>query len=451
MTNNKSSVGVLGAGISGLATAYALVRKGIDVTIYEQEDQAGGSIRTGRSGGWLLEYGPNTLMVRSDTVWNLIDELGLNTEVQEASRIASKRFIVKNGMPKPLPMSLKDFLTTDLLSASAKLRLFKEPFISGEDKDDESIADFIQRRLGKEVLDYAINPFVAGIYAGDPKKLSVKHTFNMLFELEQQYGSISWGMLKRDRKTSAKKSLISFTDGLQTLADKLAEKLDHSLKLNHRISRLQPSGNKWEVHFHNHDSVLHDALISCLPAHVLSNVMNEENEASPAGKLENITYAPMSVLHLGYEKSQISHPLDGFGMLVPEVEEFEILGALFSSSLFPGRAPDGHALLTVFVGGSRYPELAHLSKEELVEKVQLELDRLLAISGTPTFTAHTYWKEAIPQYEVGYDTYLATMEKIEEENRGLFITGNIRGGVSVPDCITGGFETAEKAVSLLKG
>lgn len=451
MTNNKSSVGVLGAGITGLCAAYLLAGKGIDVTVYEQSDVAGGSIRTEKSGDWLTEQGPNTLMVRTEKVWELIEELELNSELLEANKEARKRFIVKDGVPKPLPMSLWDFISTDLLSASAKFRLFKEPFISGVDKADESIAAFIKRRFGKEVLDYAVNPFVAGIFAGDPERLSLKQTFNKLYELEKKYGSVTKGMLKSDKKSSARKALISFKDGLQALPRRLTAKLGNSLKQKHRVGQLRYSDNKWGLQFHDRDPSEHDVIISCLPAYVLSEVLQSDKATSYAENLKEIPYAPMSVIHLGYKKEQVQHALDGFGLLVPEVEDFEILGTLFSSSLFPGRAPANHALLTTFIGGSRYPELAHLDKEELVEKAHLELDRLLGISGTPVYTGHTYWKQAIPQYEVGYDTYLDAMQKTEDHFPGLFITGNIRSGVSVPDCITNGLETAEKAVSLLKG
>lgn len=442
---------MLGAGITGLCAAYNLYRQGIDVTVYEKRGMAGGSIRTEQTGDWLTEHGPNTLMVRTKKVWDLIDELDLNSAIQEANREARKRFIVKDGVLKPLPMSLWDFITTDLFSASAKIRLFKEPFIRSGDKDDENVAAFTERRFGKEMVDYAINPFVAGIFAGDPQKLSIKHTFNKLFELEQNYGSVTKGMLKNDRKSSARKALISFEGGLKTLPQKLSEKLGNSLKLNHSIGQVRYSGEKWQLHFHDRDPAEHDIIISCLPAHALSSVMQEAQAASLSEKLKEIPYAPMSIIHLGYKKDQVRQALDGFGLLVPEVEDFRILGTLFSSSLFPGRAPADHALLTTFIGGSRYPELAHLEKEELLEKVQLELDRLLRISGTPVHTGHTYWENAIPQYEVGYDTYLKAMKKAESNFPGLFITGNIRGGVSVPDCITNGLETAEKAVSLLKG
>ena len=451
MTNGKTSVALLGAGISGLSTAYALSKKGVNVTVYEQSSEAGGSIRTGQKDGWLIEHGPNTLMVRSKEIWNLLGELGLKSEILEANRNAKKRFIVRNGKPLPLPGSILGFLRTGLFSGSAKLRLFKEPFINPGNKEDESIADFVSRRLGKEILDYAINPFVAGIFAGDPQKLSLKHTFSMLYELEQEHGSLSKGMIKKRKGSSGKKALISFKKGLQRLPQALHNELGESVCLNHRITALKFSESRWQLQFQNGKSAEHDIVISCLPAHSLSEIMQGEKPANTIGRLEKIPYAPMSVLHLGYKSEKIQHPLDGFGMLVPEVEDFEILGALFSSTLFEGRAPDNHSLLTVFMGGARNPELAHQSKDELVEKAQLELDQLLGVSGTPEFVNHTYWKHAIPQYEVGYESYLKTMQEAERKFNGFFLAGNIRNGVSVPDCIGNGLETAEKVALFING
>lgn len=451
MTNDNTSVAILGAGISGLSTAYALSKKGVRVTVYEKNSEAGGSIRTDHKDGWLIEHGPNTLMVRSKEIWNLLEELELESNILEANRKAKKRFIVKNGEPLTLPGSLMGFLRTGLFSGKAKLRLFKEPFINPGNKTDECIADFVRRRLGKEILDYAINPFVAGIFAGDPQKLSVKHTFGKLYELEQEYGSLSKGMLKKRKSRAGKKALISFKKGLQALPQALHDKLGESVQLNHRITALKYSESSWQLQFQNGNRAEHDIIISCLPAHCLSTIMQQENTTHITDRLGKIPYAPMSVLHLGYRNENIHHPLDGFGMLVPEVEDFKILGALFSSTLFPGRAPENHSLLTVFLGGARNPDLAHQPKDELIEKAQLDLNQLLGIYGTPEFVNHTYWKQAIPQYEVGYDDYLKIMKEAEEEYKGLFLTGNIREGVSVPDCIGNGLETAEKVALLING
>ena len=191
----------------------------------------------------------------------------------------------------------------------------------------------------------------------------------------------------------------------------------------------------------------HDCIISTLPAHTLPSIFDIET----FGDLADLPYAPLSVLALGFKTEQIDHPLDGFGMLIPEVENDHLLGCLFSSTLFPGRAPEGHQLLTCFIGGARNPELALKSQEKLQEITLKELNKLLGITGKPTFAHHKQWQKAIPQYEVGYNHVLSVIKEIEKEYRGLYLGGNFRGGVSVPDCISSGFETAQKVDSYLKG
>lgn len=448
---NKRTAGVLGAGITGLTVARTLSQKGIAVTLYEQGDTVGGAIQSRQSDGWLMELGPNTIMVRSPKIWELLDEVGLNEQILEAGSTAKKRFIVHDGKMKALPMSPADFITTGIFSAKAKLRLFKEPFISASEQE-ENIAEFVERRLGKEILDYAVNPFVGGIFAGDPQKLSLRHTFPKLHEFEKKHGSLTRGLFRRDKKKTVRKALISFRNGLEALPNALHEQLGDTVKLKQKVSSIRRSGHKLELYFEDGGIAKHDAVISTIPLPQLASCFSESNSSASklTGELSTVSYAPLSVLHLGYRKEQLRHPLDGFGMLVPEKENYNLLGALFSSSLFPGRAPEGHRLLTCFIGGSRNPELARLPKDELVEKAQADLDQLLGIRGKPEMVRHTFWEKAIPQYEVGYGSYLKKMDELESEYKGLFLSGNFRGGVSVPDCISGGFETAEKAALFLE-
>lgn len=447
--NDDVSVGVLGAGISGLTVAHALQREGISTVVYEKSDEVGGAIQTAESEGWLVEEGPNTLVVKSREVWQLLTDLGLDDRMITASEIAKKRFIVKNGRPVAIPMSLGKFLTTPLISTAAKLRLFKEPFIPASDKDDESVASFIKRRIGQQPLDYGINPFVSGIYAGDPEKLSVKHTFPTLWELEQQYGSLVTGLFKKERpKNKPKRAMISFRGGNQALPKTLAHSLNGAVKTSATISSAAKQKNKWIVSGNSSDrsfEAQHDCLVSTLPTYLLADIF----DSGLFTDFAEIPYAPISVLGLGFKASQVAHPLDGFGMLIPEVENFKTLGVLFSSTLFPGRAPDDHVLLTCFIGGARNPEAAGYPKEKLIDLVTSELGSLLDIQLPPVFTHHKHWEKAIPQYPVGYDHFLSVMGTIEEQNRGLYLEGNFRGGVSVPDCITSALETSQKVLSFL--
>jgi len=445
------SVGILGAGISGLSIAYALEKAGIPITVYERSAEVGGAIHSVEKNGWLIEEGPNTLMIKSREVWDLLDDLGLEREIVEANKVAKKRFVVKDKNPVAIPMSAGNFLTTPLISAGAKLRLFKEPFVKASDQEDESVAEFIKRRIGRQPLDYGVNPFVSGIYAGDPKKLSIKHTFSALWDLEQQYGSIMKGMLKRGRTESRpKRAMISFQKGNQVLPKAMAKALKHPVKTSYTISSIKKSKDAdWVITGTSPDKAFearHQCLVSTLPTYVFGELFEPEF----VGELAHLPYAPVSVLGLGFNADHIDHPLDGFGVLIPEVENFNTLGALFSSTLFPNRAPKEHELLTCFIGGARNPELARKSTKKLSEIVLDELSRLIGIRGEPVFQHQKYWQKAIPQYTVGYDRYLAAMNKIEGQNPGLYLQGNFRKGVSVPDCISSGFETAQDVLSFLK-
>jgi len=450
MTNKKTAVGILGGGITGLTTAYALAQKGIASTVYEQHPEVGGAIRSISENGWLVEEGPNTLMVKSQAVWDLLDKLELSSQMVEANKKSKKRYVVKNGKPVALPTSLGSFISSPLLSVGAKLRLFKEPWMPRSVKHDESIATFISRRLGKQPLDYAVNPFVSGIYAGDPKQLSVKHTFGTLWEMEQEHGSLIKGMLKKKRpKQRPKRALISFRGGNQTLPKALAETLPHPVQTSTTVTSVARHESGWEVQSHSKEGAqtgVHRCLISTLPTYVLPGIF-----ASKLFKeLSSLPYAPLSVIALGFKKSEIKHPLDGFGMLIPEVENYNTLGTLFSSTLFGDRSPKNYHLLTCFIGGDRNPDLASEPTEKLRDIVTEELNQLLGIAGEPVFSHHNYWPRAIPQYKVGFDRYLSVMREVEKEHPGLYLAGNYRNGVSVPDCLSSGFETAQKVQTFLQ-
>jgi len=448
---SNTPVGILGAGISGLSIAWALKKKGITATLYEKKDTAGGVIQTRRDNGWLVEEGPNTMLVRNQKIWDLLDELQLADQIIKPGAAAKKRYIIRDKKLCAAPMSLMDFLKTDLISTSAKFRLLKEPFISAPLNDDESIAGFIRRRLGSEPLNYAVNPFVSGIYAGDPKKLSIKHTFGSIFKMEKRHGSITKGFLKREKHNSkAERALISFEDGLQTLPKAFHKKLGDTVQLNAPISKISRTATDWNLELQTGEKVNHRAIVSTVPAYQLQDIWSVPKSTQSIRQLADIDYAPMSVLGLGFKRDQVNHSLNGFGMLIPEVEPFSLLGCLFSSSLFPNRAPQGHVLLTCFMGGARHRALAGQSMSTLISESLAQLDKLLGVEGQPVFSHHTYWPKAIPQYSVGYDTYLQCMDQMEKTNPGFYLAGNYRGGVSVPDCIINGFETAERIVEYLE-
>ncbi len=451
MKKSNKSVAILGGGISGLSIAYHLKKSGFNVTIYEKNEKPGGVIQSQRKSGWLVEEGPNTILVQDKKLWHFFVELNLTNQIEEAGKNAKKRFIVRDKILQPVPSSLSGFLTTNLLSTSAKFKLFKEPFIAPSKKKDETIADFMRRRLGNDALDYGMNPFVAGVYAGDPKKLSVKHTFSKLHEVEQKYGSVLKGMLKKKKNKKTKKALISFDEGLQVLPVRLHQKLENEFQVKTEVSQLSKKGNNWLVSVKrngNFSQNEYGAVVSTLPAYYLSNVWSAKSKDA-VNKLAAIGYAPISVVALGFKKGQIDHPLDGFGMLIPEKENFNILGCLFSSSLFPNRAPEGHVLLTCFLGGMRQPALANLPAEKLIAKTLSDLDKLLGVEGKPDFKHHSFWQKGIPQFNLGYNSFPEAADQIEKENDGFFISGNFISGVSIPDCILASFEMVKRVEAFM--
>jgi protoporphyrinogen/coproporphyrinogen III oxidase len=443
---DSKQIAIIGAGITGLTAAYKLQKKGEDVTLFERKGEAGGSIKTVRDGNWQVEYGPNTLLLKDRVVSEFIDELGLSGEKVVANPKASKRFILKDGNLEPVPFSMKSAFSTSLFSSTAKLRVLAEPFIPKSRDRDQTVAEFVERRLGNQVLDYAVNPFVAGIYANRPESLSLRHTFPMMDELEQHYGSLIWGAVagrkKRMNNGRISRELISFKNGMQELPNAIAEKMNR-IRLNHEVSGIEKSESGWMVQTQMGSFGPYSDVIVNTPIYKWDkNFLPIPN--SVLEELQKVSYPPLSVMLLGYKKQDISHPLDGFGFLVPEKEGRDVLGALFTSTLFEERAPKDCHLLTVFVGGGRHPELALMDSEQLLNLIEHDLKELIGLKGEVVFKDHVFWPNSIPGYHVGYDHILETFNKIEMNHEGLHLAGNFRGGVSVPDCIKNGLDLAVK-------
>lgn len=448
-----ASAAVIGAGIAGLTAAYQLQERGLDVRIFEASGRVGGAIRSLQRDGYLVECGPSTLQRTTPVLERLITSLGLDEHIVEADAAASKRFIVRGGVARALPSSPPGLVTTPLFSAAAKLRLLAEPLVGAAPPDvEESISTFARRRLGREPLDYAVDPFISGIYAGDPARLSLQHAFPTLYELEQEYGSLLVGavrkMLRKRRKgghtPARRRGLFTFRGGLQALPDALGEALSGVLQLHAPVTALAQQHGRWRITV---DGAPHpeafDAVVYAAPTYALDRVDFEGGpDLSP---LQSIEYPPVTVVALGFRREQVAHPLDGFGVLVPSVEDdYRILGALFISSLFPARAPDRHVLISAFVGGSRRPALAGLAEDELTALVLDDVHRLLGVRGAPAFRHVHAWPHAIPQYTLGYGAKKALMDRTERSHRGLFFAGNYRGGISVGDSAASGHDAARR-------
>jgi protoporphyrinogen/coproporphyrinogen III oxidase len=454
-----NSVAIIGAGITGLTAAFRLQQENIPVTIYEGAGRVGGPIQTVRSDGFLAECGPNSILETNPAIGNLIRDLGLESQRVYPNPQAKKRYIVRNGKLLATPDSLKRFLATGLFSASAKLRLGAEPFIPRGKETEESLANFVRRRLGCEFLDYAINPFVGGIYAGNPEMLSVKEAFPKLAAVEERYGSLILGQIlgARERKRRGEISkqrapMFSFADGLETLPRTLAEHLGDSVRLNHTVRSLRQTEIGWEVVTGSEGVSCreeHSAILLAIGAHQLARLRVEAPDFPDLSPLEQVEYPPVASVTLGFPRQNVREPLDGFGVLVPEVEGMRILGTIFASSLFPNRAPDQFVTLTSFVGGSRSPDLALLDRGALVETVLADLRRLLGVSGQLAFTHVRVFPEAIPQYNVGYGRFKHLMAEAEVAAPGLFIGGNSRCGISLSDSIISGNNAADRIENFL--
>jgi protoporphyrinogen/coproporphyrinogen III oxidase len=454
-------IAVVGGGITGLTAAFRLKQAGLNCLVYEAGASAGGVIKTEEEGGFLFETGPNSLQESPEEVTELIQALSLEGEVVEANPAAKNRYILRQGKPVPLPMSPPALLRTPLLSWTAKLRLLKEPFVtSGRGRSDESVADFVRRRLGPEVLDYFVNPFIAGIFAGDPENLSVRYALPRLFALEDEHGSLFRGMKaaarrKREGKGSLQPRLISFRHGLGTMARELEKNLRENIYLEATVESITERDGRWELIASRYGRRLrdtYDVIILALPAKALAQLRCEKDHEDFSPRiLREIPHPPVASVSFGFKREQVNHPLDGFGMLIPEKERRQILGTLFPSTLFPGRAPEGHVLLTSFVGGSRQPDLARASADSLLRMVLEDLRPLLGISGEPCFSHNHLWPEAIPQYEVGHGRFLEAIEDFETGNPGLFLAGTCRDGISVGQCIASGFRHADRARKFLAG
>ncbi|CAN5200991.1 protoporphyrinogen oxidase [soil metagenome] len=446
---NNKKIAVIGAGITGLTACFQLKKRDIQADLFDIKGEPGGVIKSVQNKDWSYEYGPNTLLLKDPEIEDFLSDLNLEDEIAVANTNASKRYIVKNGKLHELPTSFSEFFKTPLFSSNAKLRLFGEPFYRKSD-EDATLAQFFEHRLGKEILDYAVNPFVAGIHAGRPENLSFKHSFPALHDLEQQSGSIMMGAVrkrfKNKKKRKTKRRLISFTNGLQQLPKTIYSKLDHTY-LNHEVKQVKKSDDGWVLKTQMGNFGPYHDIILTVPMHKWNRQLLPLNEQD-LDIINRVKYPSLSIMILGYKKEQISHLLDGFGFLVPEKEQRSILGALFTSTLFSGRAPEGHHLLTVFIGGDRQPELAQLNSEELLNTVESDLKDLTGLKGSAVFKDHIYWPNSIPQYHKSYDEVIDLFEELETRNPGLHLAGNFRGGVSVPDCIKNAIKVAEKVNSL---
>ncbi|MBL4889705.1 MAG: protoporphyrinogen oxidase [Candidatus Lindowbacteria bacterium] len=446
------NVCIIGGGIAGLTAAFKLSSQNCKFTLLESSERAGGVIGSSTDQGFLVERGPNSFLNTSANLEEMINSLGLESQRISPSKDASNRFIVKRRKPIALPRGPINFLSTPLFSSLAKARIVAEPFTSNSTDDNESVSDFIKRRLGKEVLNYAVEPFVAGIYAGNPDLLCMKHAFPKLHKMVKENGSILAGILNRISHPGRPHGVFGFKNGMHEFISALQDLFKNNVRYNSRGLAIEPTNGQWLVRWdENGDNTeeVFDAVILSVPLHQLRKFDAPQGLMDSFLEIGKLRYAPISVVAMGYRREQVRHPLDGFGMLVPRCEPFNILGTLFSSSLFPNRAPEGHVLITSFIGGERAPEHLNLEDSSMEYLVQEDLRVLLGAIGTPRFKKVVRYTQAIPQYESDYSGVKETIKNIENTHAGLYLAGSFRSGISVPDTVDSTVDIIEKVEEYL--
>ncbi|MFQ6116337.1 MAG: protoporphyrinogen oxidase [bacterium] len=456
---NRRSVVIVGAGISGLATAYWLSKKGVNVKVLEKENRVGGVIQSESTNGYIFEYGPNSLLDISPRIGEMLADVGISAQVVKAYEQAIRRYVVRNGQLCEVPVHPIKLFQTPLFSWKAKVRILKEPFVDGRlDESEESVADFVRRRLGQEFLDYAIDPFVAGVYAGDAEHLSLQAAFPKLHQLEKEYGSLIKGAIlgrkrriQRQEVAKDRASMINFQGGMETLSKGLAKFLGERLQTRCFVQAITFKNGTFQLKLTGiHDSILSaPAVVLTTPTHVISDLIRLLHPAT-AQILDRVRYAPVAMVMMSFSKASIPNPVKGFGFLVPKVENRKILGTLWNSATFSGRAPEDQVLLTTFMGGMRQPELVELEEESLKRLVLNELAELMGIQNEPNVVRIRKWPRAIPQYAVGHLAIIKDLEEFETKFPGIFIGGNFRGGISVGDCIVSARKNAERIFRYLQ-
>jgi oxygen-dependent protoporphyrinogen oxidase len=431
-------IAIVGAGISGLAAAYRLRARGFLVTVFESEDRAGGKARGERRGGYLIEHGPNGWLADRTEVTNLAREVGLESRIMRPSEAYQNRFIVldESGL-QAVPKGPPGLLKTKLLSFSGKLRLLREPFAKPPPPNEETIAEFGARRIGAEATSRLLDAVQTGIYAGDMNYLSMSACFPAITEMEKRHGSLFSALRAMSKEPKKDRALLTFPEGVSELTSTLAQKLGGMLKTSRKVLSWRRDGAVLRLTVeHRGEQEEHetDAIVLTTPTRIQSNLLLPHQEPL-AQALRSIVYAPVSVVTLGYRREDIAHPLNGFGFLCPAVSQKKLLGVLFSSSTFPGRAPDDKVILRCLIGGARDSSHTTRPDEDIVTEVRSEVESLLQITALPELSVVIRHDEAIPQYGVGHVQKVSAISSMLKGLPGVFVGGSGLHGVALYDCV----------------
>lgn len=452
-------ISIVGAGISGLATAQAILTRKPDteITLFEADQRIGGKVWTEFSAdGYLCEGGVNGFLDKIPRTLDLCRETGVSPIAADTA--AQKRYVYSHGELHKLPEKPPEFLKSRLLSVRGRLRVIYEIIAGGTDNPDETLAQFGTRRLGREAFERLIDPMASGVFAGDAARLSLKSCFPRINEIEQEYGSLIRGLIKlqiKARREGNKNTpgpgpggtLTSFTNGMSALTDKLAGQLGSRIRIATAVRDISHCGNRYSLQLDNGTEEESEILILAAPAHAQARMLYGLSPAL-SGLLDEIPYPALSVCCFGYRKKHVGQVLDGFGFLVPSREQRAVLGTIIDSNVFPGRAPEGSVLLRSMVGGARTPEFALLPDEQLIDRVRSDLQDMLGIKAEPDFIRIFRHQRAIPQYIVGHAARLDAIDGQLKQHPGLILTGNAFRGVSLNDCVVNAWKTAQALIPL---
>ena len=467
-SRNSTRAIVIGGGITGLAACYRLQQEAalrnipLDVTLLEATRRVGGVIQTEHRDGFLIEHGPDAFISTKPAAKALCEELGIADQFIGTNPTVRRSFVVRKGALHPVPEgfymmapgALKPFLKTPLFSWRGKLRMALDLFIPRRERDiDEAVAHFVRRRLGTEAFTRIAQPMIGGIYTSDAENLSLKATFPRFLEMEKTYGSIIKA-LRAQKKQAAETSrdtsgpryslFLSFKSGMQTLIDTLVDILAESIRLNTRVEHIQQAvdGTGWRVALSTGETLNSELLCIALPA-VQTRALVQRISNPLATKLDEIPYASSATVNFAFRRTDIIHPLNGMGFVVPATENLSLIGCSFSSVKFENRAPEEHILLRAFVG----EPISKNSEADLIQLCQTDLTPLLGIEHPPLFATVSKHTQAMAQYQVGHQDVVDDIERLTRELQGLALAGNGYHGIGIPDCIRSA-ETA--AISLLE-
>ncbi len=486
-------VAVVGGGISGLAAAHELTKRAAveaspaEVVLLEASARTGGTVRTERRDGFLLEGGPDSFISEKPEALELARELGLGPRLVETTSAHRRAFVVRRGrllsVPEGFqllaPTRLWPFVATGIFSWPGKLRMALEVCVPrrADDGKDESLAEFVRRRFGREALERMAQPMVGGIYTADPELLSLRATMPRFLDMERDHGSVIRALVKARRRAARQTNLsertgrdgtaarvegagrdgrgtsgaryslfLSFDGGVQTLTDRLAEALPPgTLRTNTRVETLDfdAGARSWRLRLASGETVEADAVCLALPAYASAALLRPTDDAL-ASELDAIPYASTATVNLAYRRADIPHPLDGFGFVAPHAERRRVIACTFASVKFANRAPAGHALLRAFVGGALQPEMFDLGEDEIVAAVREDLRELLGVTAPPLFAQVSKWPRSMAQYTVGHLARMSRVRARLEHLPTLRLAGNAYHGAGLPDCIRTGRTAARE-------